>query len=68
MHHVGDELGGGGDVVLTKESGVDEVAIAARIDEEVGGEVVETATKDEQVGASGMKVEVTRGGGGSGDR
>ena len=53
---------------MTKESGVDEVAIAARIDEEVGGEVVETATKDEQVGASGMKVEVTRGGGGSGDR
>ena len=51
------EFGGNVEAVAAEEGGVDEVAIAAGIDEEGGGVVVDEAVKDEKVGAGGVEVE-----------
>jgi hypothetical protein len=60
------DLGGGVEAVAVGEGGVDEVALAAAVDEDAGRDVVEVALEDQEVGASGAEVEGVAGRGGGG--
>ena len=45
------------EAVAAEEGGIDEIAVAAGINEEGGGMVVDETVKDEEVGAGGVEME-----------
>ena len=52
------EFGGGGNAVALEEGSVDEVAVTAGVDEELGGATLDEASENEKVGSGGMEMEV----------